>query len=574
MLLSAGASVEPFHSEKNTATPLMLAAGAGREEVVRLLLVAGAGATNCHPNNGNHNTCLGCCQWKTTALHHAAASGNESVVAILLDAGFDKGWHNEAGLIPAEVSAKRGSSSNPAVTFRLLPNDRGARLIHSYVDMVAEDADIVEGLAKGNAFLDWQDELGNTPLHRAAHFQHAKIVRALLEHGADTELRNRRGGTPLHVAACTGCVSIVASLLSAGADTECRMVNGRSPLHLAVNNNEIEVVKVLVSAGAYMEHHDLQRGQTPLSEAAEYCLAPIIRILLAAGADVHSVSSAGMTPLHWACRFNCPESVDALLAAGADPDAVDEAAAAVAAATSSARTSIVAASSFMSNRPPVAADVIGLGDPSRWREDPTREFLGELVEMAQRRRSLSSAERIRMSLEQRTKKNRLWRSRGWLVILATRLQHTTGMPQVCREGVVHSCAGTTHGNCDTSKQGKGLRRCRSSSENCVSSCHSRGERVTGTRKRLCGKGGAAFAAEHFGVVAEQHSVCTRIDRYGECVSNKGGGGLVKEVGKEEQEGQDVELRPRRGAILEATANQILALAASQAGIFRQIVHFI
>lgn len=230
------------------------------------------------------------------------------------------------------------------------------------------------------------------------------------------------------------------------------MVNGRSALHLAVINNHPEIVKMLLKAGAYVEHRDHVRGQTPLSEAAEYGLAHVIRILLearegASATDVETRSSAGLTPLHWACRFNSPDSVDALLSAGADPDAVDFAAAAVIAssvdnstATDSTLTEVEGpcpstapysaklgchlldvAAIPCDRKLPTAADVIGLGDPCKWKESPNREFLGELPVASSRRRDPVSAGRIRMLLH-RARKEKAWRRRGWLVILVNRLE--------------------------------------------------------------------------------------------------------------------------------------------------------
>ncbi|CAM9485929.1 unnamed protein product, partial [Ascophyllum nodosum] len=166
-----------------------------------------------------------------------------------------------------------------------------------------------------------------TPLMLAALGGHEEVVCMMLKAGAGTDLRDHRGGSPLHIAACQGSVAIATALLEAGADKEARMVNGRSPLHLAVINDNIDVVTLLVRNEAFTEHCDRSRDQTPLSEAAEYGLAPIIRILLEAGADVESTSLEGLTPLHWACRFNHSTSVEVLLASGANPDVVDGAAA-------------------------------------------------------------------------------------------------------------------------------------------------------------------------------------------------------------------------------------------------------
>lgn len=234
-----------------------------------------------------------------------------------------------------------------------------------------------------------------------------------------------------------------------GADTESRMVNGRSPLHLAVINDNPEVVKALLQAGAYVEHRDHSRGQTPISEAAEYGFAHMINILLEARkgespVDVETRSSAGLTPLHFACRFNSLKSVKALLSAGADPDAVDVAAATVASrlgslaikstivhsVQSTRRSSIggkdelgvvVSCGDCKKSKQPVADDVIGFGDPSNWAESPQTMFMGETSLDSSRRRNPISAARIRVLLR-RARKGKAWRRRGWLVMLAARLE--------------------------------------------------------------------------------------------------------------------------------------------------------
>ena len=147
-------------------------------------------------------------------------------------------------------------------------------------------------------FLDWQDAIRNSPLHRVAHFRHVNISKILLQYGAETDLRNHRGGSPFHIAACQESLAIATALLDTGGDKEARMVNGRSPLHLTVINGSIDAVTLLVRNETFTEHCDRSRGQTPLSEAAEYGLTATIRILLEAGADVEFISSKGLTPLH------------------------------------------------------------------------------------------------------------------------------------------------------------------------------------------------------------------------------------------------------------------------------------
>ena len=406
-LLRAGASVDPRSHLKNT--PIMLAASRGHVEVVELLVNSRAGESDCWPLN-RHRRGIG--HWRSTSLHCAAASGHVRVVEVLLDAGFDREQRDGAGLTPAEISARQSHYTSPAITHLLLPSDMGGKLVHDYVDMTTEDVTMVSGLVKGGAFLDWQNEKGDTPLHRAAYFRHAVTSRVLLQAGADPDIRDHVGVSPLHVAACTGCGEMVANLINVGADLEARMAGDFSPLHVAVVTNRANIVSLLLHAGASMEHRDATHGQTPLSWASKGCLSPIIRALVEAGADVESRSSAGLTPLHWACRFNEAESVELLLNFGADPRAVDRAAANDA-VTKSPR------SSGMSVPMPVAADVIGLGYPLHPMENSRRPFTGGAVPLAVRQSDLASVNRIELYLHD-AQQERSWRRRGWLVILANR----------------------------------------------------------------------------------------------------------------------------------------------------------
>ena len=407
-LLRAGACVDPRSERK--ATPIMLAASKGHAEVVIVLLRFHAGGSDLGPLH-RHRPGVG--PSRSTALHCAAAGGHARVVKILLDAGFDREQHGAAGLTPAEVSARKSHPTSAAVTRLLLPkSDMGGRLVYDHVNMLTEEVVTVSGLVKGGAFLDWQDGSGHTPLRLAAHFHHDTISRILLKAGANPNLTDHLGTSPLHVAAFDGRGRMVADLLGAGANKELRTFWGESPLHRAVMNNKVNAVGLLLDAGASTEHRDATLGQTPLSWACKGCLAHIVRVLLNAGADVESRSSAGLTPLHWACRFIDAESVEILLNAGADPGAVDLAAEIEAVGNVSSR-------SDMSVSRPVAIDVIGLGYPSDPTGDSRLPFTGGSVTLEARRLDLVSVERIESALK-RAKKERSWRRRGWLIILANR----------------------------------------------------------------------------------------------------------------------------------------------------------
>lgn len=158
--------------------------------------------------------------------------------------------------------------------------------MYDYVNIMTEYVAIVSALAKGGAFLDWQDENGNTSLHLAACFHHVNTSKILLQAGADKNLRDYHGASPSHVAALTGCEAIVVGLIEAGADLEPRMVGDYFPLHVAAMKNRVNVSSVQLDAGGTTEHRDAFHGRTPLSWACKACLAPIVRVLVEAGADI------------------------------------------------------------------------------------------------------------------------------------------------------------------------------------------------------------------------------------------------------------------------------------------------
>ncbi|CAM9538860.1 unnamed protein product [Ectocarpus fasciculatus] len=409
-LIGAGALVDSRSHSK--ATPLMLAALSGHAHVVRCLLCAGAGASNRY-------NCQGRCheERRSTALHYAAKGGHVGVVATLLSAGFYKDQHDETGMTAAEISARVGHASSREATRLLLGSDRGGKLVYDYVNTVTQDVATVYGLVQGGAFLDWQDShRRRTPLHRAVYFGHFRILKILLAAGANPNLTDSLAVTPLHMVAVKGCEAEAAELLCAGADTHVRTDDSYTPLHLAVVYNRIGVTRLLLDASASsLEARDSYLGITPLAWACKLSLTCMLRVLLNAGADVNSRSPAGLTPLHWACRFNNADIVEGLLLAGADPDAAD-------------------------NKGADVGSVIGLGDPPGHVGPQSPPILPGAVNETGRLKNEALATRIQLALS-KARKDRTWRRRGWLVVLARRqamamamVPGTTSASKICMRG--------------------------------------------------------------------------------------------------------------------------------------------
>lgn len=97
-----------------------------------------------------------------------------------------------------------------------------------------------------------------------------------------------------------------------------------SALHLAALNGKIDMVRVLIAAHAdvNLRQSDLS---TPLLLASKQGHHDVVRALIGANADVELPTDLGHTPLMWAAHESHPPVVEILLEIGADPNsAVNE----------------------------------------------------------------------------------------------------------------------------------------------------------------------------------------------------------------------------------------------------------
>jgi ankyrin repeat protein len=153
-------------------TPLLLAAGRGRVDVVRLLLERGADI-KASDELGN------------SALHHAVlTSSNEEVVDVLLDWGVDASRAGPRGVTPLMLASSQGKTGAVARVLRAL---RG------------------QGL---NA----QAETGATALWGACNMGHTDTAKVLLLEGADHTIGDHDGVTARMKAEDKGheeCVALI-----------------------------------------------------------------------------------------------------------------------------------------------------------------------------------------------------------------------------------------------------------------------------------------------------------------------------------------------------------------------------
>ena len=313
--------------------PLHLAAKQGDDEMIRLLLEAGADA-NAKGAKG----------W--TPLHYAGASDSKDACLALLENGASRDALNDASQKP-EQTAK-------LFTRRIIkeynPQMAGADKLFTAIE--AGDAEKVKALIAGNPkLLRAQDGQGKTPLILAAQENQPALVNQLIEAGAEVNAKGRH--TALTIAAEGGHLEVVRLLLKHGAEVNPSRPDGpmdSMPLREAaltveptpagadfmVKSNDLKVLSggsssptsVRELADQLKDHSPELVVEGSMSKFMEQLFKPqpqpvreakrtILKLLLEAGADPKKDDQAIIT----AAMSSEMEMVRLLLERGANPNA-------------------------------------------------------------------------------------------------------------------------------------------------------------------------------------------------------------------------------------------------------------
>ena len=158
------------------------------------------------------------------------------------------------------------------------------------------------------------DAAGSTMLMHAAYAGTVEMMGVLLDAGSDPNAYNDRKAAALHWAVADA--SKLKLLLSRNAKVDAKTVDGRTALHMAaMQPSGAPIVHLLLEAGANPNARTLV-GTTPLFAAVVASLEST-KLLLAKGADANSKSDTGGTAL-MAAAFESPRTAALLIASGAD----------------------------------------------------------------------------------------------------------------------------------------------------------------------------------------------------------------------------------------------------------------
>ncbi|KFO12523.1 NF-kappa-B inhibitor alpha, partial [Balearica regulorum gibbericeps] len=152
------------------------------------------------------------------------------------------------------------------------------------------------------AFLNFQNNLSQTPLHLAVITDQPEIAEHLLKAGCDLEIRDFRGNTPLHIACQQGSLRSVSVLTQYCqphhllAVLQATNYNGHTCLHLASIQGYLAIVEYLLSLGADVNAQEPCNGRTALHLAVDLQNSDLVSLLVKHGADVNKVTYQGYSP--------------------------------------------------------------------------------------------------------------------------------------------------------------------------------------------------------------------------------------------------------------------------------------
>lgn len=320
LLIYRGANVEARSAKRQT--PLHFAVQAERHQAARLLIFKYCASLTALDQDDKHPMYYAIDRLDTEMVQALLVPDPGDLKDGDIGSGYSSEFKRRDLSIAVEKSALqifdllRTTYHDALQSLQAIDGPSGSLL---HIAARGSNAKMVEKLLRYESSPDLLGDDGETPLHIAAAFGNVDATKALLIAKADPASIDNEGKTPLLLA----CVSdenapkICEALLKGGASVNDVGKFGRTPLFQASYHRQGEVVRVLLDprrgAEVNWKNEDLWSSLHAAADSPDIC-----HQLILAGADINCRTMDGWTPLHLACFWGAPEAVKCLLDHGAE----------------------------------------------------------------------------------------------------------------------------------------------------------------------------------------------------------------------------------------------------------------
>uniref|UniRef100_A0A158Q798 ANK_REP_REGION domain-containing protein n=1 Tax=Elaeophora elaphi TaxID=1147741 RepID=A0A158Q798_9BILA len=251
-----------------------------------------------------------------TALLDAAYMGHEEIVKILLEAGAVVDYSDMLGWSPLmwAVYKNHYACAQLLIQYKAHVNliDEEDSLTPLIVAAGRGYINFVELLIGAGAEVNACDKFGSTALIWAARKGYKPIIELLLDAGAELDAVGMYGSTALMMATRGNFTGVVRLILSREPNINTVDQNGLSPLAIAAREGYMEIASMFIQLGAYVNAVD-RFGNSILAGAVRSGNVEIVKMLLDKHADVNARDSENRTALHLAIDKSFMDIAVALL---------------------------------------------------------------------------------------------------------------------------------------------------------------------------------------------------------------------------------------------------------------------
>ena len=314
-IINHGAHVNA--ANENGATALLLACSTAQEDLVKLLLRAGADPAILDADGD-------------TSLHGAiAADCNKETLEELIDYGADVNALNNRGRTPLllscfyrytdSVNVLLGAGADPSIS-----DHENFSCLHAAVDGRCSN-NTLQAVIDHGAHIDAKRKDGTTALLSACRTGQSELVMFLMEAGADVNIVKPDGNTCLHLAVHGHCSKeTLVKIIEKGVHVDTLNNKGETALIRACYTKQTEPVKLLLEKGSDPNISNASGNSSIHAAVHGRCSNEALQEIITHKADLDSQNNTGKTALSLACFYRQQDSARILLEAGSNPNIADE----------------------------------------------------------------------------------------------------------------------------------------------------------------------------------------------------------------------------------------------------------